>query len=372
MKILYTITKSEIGGAQVHVALLAKHMKDLGHTVSVVSSPGGWLEYETTNIGVRFYENKYFGNSFNPFRILKSFFLIQKIVREFQPDIIHCHSSFAGIITRLAVRKRVTTVFTAHSWAFTDGASLFRKIIGVVSERFFSRWVDAIICVSQYDRQLALRYKVAPQHKLKTIYNGAEKNLFTNSVKEDILITNGRLAYPKEYLLLLEAYKKSGINLHLQIISDGPLRKIIEEKIQGLGIQDRVTLLGNLSSREAVQEKLSKAKLFILLSKHEGFPLAILEAMSAGLPVIASSVGGIPEQIDTSCGFLVSNTKEEIADALRKMSNNNSLMAELGDNARRKFEQNFTLEKFSRVTESLYHVLMGKDNLNSLEKNSNI
>ncbi len=371
MRILYTITKSEIGGAQVHVALLAKHMKDSGHAVSIVSSPGGWLEHETTTIGVRFYENKYFSNSFNPIRILKSFFLIKKIVREFNPDIVHCHSSFAGAITRLAVQGKVKTIFTAHSWAFTDGASLFRKIIGVVSERFFSRWVDEIICVSEYDRQLALRYRIAPPDKLKTIYNGAPRNPFTHSVKEDILITNGRLAYPKEYFLLLEAYKKSGINLHLQIISDGPLRKIIEEKIQELGMQDRVTLLGNLS-QEMVQEKLSKAKLFILLSKHEGFPLAILEAMSAGLPVIASSVGGIPEQIDASCGALTENDPEKVAALLKKMADNPSLLVELGNNARVKFEQKFTLLKFSKETEALYTVLVGKDNLDSFKKNSNI
>lgn len=364
MRILYTITKSEIGGAQVHVAQLIKKMKQLGHSVVVVSNPGGWLESEATKMGVIFYKNVYFANSFNPFRVVKSFFFISKIVNDFKPDIVHCHSSFAGVITRLVVRNKIPTIFTAHSWAFTDGASFFRKIMASNIERFISKYASKIICVSKYDKDLALRYKIAPEKKLITIYNGVERNMFTDSLKEDILVANGRLAYPKEYLLLLDAYKKSGINLKLQIISDGPDRSKIEERITELGLTGRVILLGNMSSREAVQEKLSKAKIFILISKHEGFPLSVLEAMSAGVPIIASSVGGIPEQIDPSCGLLVPNIIEEISNALKKMSNE-AFAVDLGKRAQKKFEQIFTLEKFFIETESTYLLLVSKDNLNS-------
>ena len=370
MKILYTITKSEIGGAQVHLAQLAKYMKDSGHTVFVMANPGGWLEKETTKIGVRFYGNPYFSNSFNPIRILKSFITVKKIVRDFKPDIVHCHSSFAGSVTRVAVMGRVPTIFTAHSWAFTDGVSLFRKVIALTAERFVSRWTNKIICVSEYDRQLALKYKIAPQEKFQTILNGVEKNIYTDFIKEDILITNGRLAYPKEYFLLLNAYKLSDTHLKLEIIGDGPDRLIIEEKIRVLGLTEKVILLGSIS-REAVQEKLSKAKIFIFISKHEGFPLAVLEAMSTGIPVIASNVGGIPEQIDSFCGVLVKNKIEEVSEAIKFVSGENVAM-KMGQEAKKKFEKLFTLEKFFKETEQVYLDLVSKNNLNSFEDNSDI
>ena len=169
MKILYSITKSEIGGAQVHVLELAKFMKNSEHEVGIVSFPGGWLENEAHKYDIEFFTNPYFANSFNPFRLLKSFSLIDKVVEEFNPDIVHCHSSFAGLITRLVVRNKIPTIFTAHSWAFTDGASLFRKIIAPISERFVSKYTSKIICVSDYDRKLALRYKIASPEKLTTI-----------------------------------------------------------------------------------------------------------------------------------------------------------------------------------------------------------
>lgn len=357
MKILYSITKSEIGGAQVHVMQLAKHMKDAGNAVAIVSYPGGWLENEATKLGVRFYPNPYFGNSFNPFRIKKSFTSIKKIISEFNPDIVHAHSSFAGIITRLAIKNRIPTIFTAHSWAFTDGASKFRKFIAPISERFVSKYTSKIICVSEFDRKLALRYNIAPDEKLVAIHNGAAPNPFTNIPKENILMANGRLAYPKEYILLLEAYKISGTDMVLEIISEGPDRPKIEAKISELGLGDKVSLLGNLSSREMVQEILARAKVFVLISKHEGMPLAILEAMSAGLPVIASNVGGIPEEIDAACGILVENNVEEISTAIKLLSDQNK-QKQMGESAKKRFEENFTLQKFLERTEKVYNEVL--------------
>lgn len=357
MRIIYTITKSEIGGAQVHVADLAKHMKAEGHAVAIMAFPGGWLENEATKLGVRFYPNQYFANSFNPFKIRKAKSLIKRICDEFRPDLVHCHSSFAGILTRLVVRGKIKTIFTAHSWAFTDGASMFRKIIASISERQVSKWTDKIICVSEYDKQLALRYKIADEKKFITIYNGVSNNPHESISKANVLVANGRLAYPKNYLLLLEAYKLSGIDMKLEIISDGPDRPAIESKVMELGLAGRVSLLGDMS-REAVQDKLSKSKAFVLISKHEGFPLAILEAMAASLPVVASSVGGIPEEVDVSCGILVKNEVTEIAVALRKINDENTRLM-MGEAARKRFEDKFTLGKFLQKTEDVYKGVVG-------------
>lgn len=361
MRILYTITKSEIGGAQVHVMQLAKHMKDSGNAVAIVSQPGGWLENEATKLGIRFYNNPYFANSFNPFRIKKSFSLIKKIVSEFNPDIVHTHSSFAGIITRLAIKNKIPTIFTAHSWAFTDGASLFRKIIAPISERFASQYTSKIICVSKFDRELALQYRIASSEKITVIYNGVSETLL-NTSKEKNIVSVGRLAYPKDFVLLLQAYMASGSSLKFEIIGKGPDKRIIEEEIVRLGLVGRVTIRSDFNGPEDVRKELAKASIFILISKHEGLPITILEAMSAGLPIIASNVGGISEEIDETCGILVENNVEEICTAIKLLSETDK-QKQMGESARRRYEEKFSLEKFLHETESVYISLVGENNL---------
>lgn len=356
MRILYLITKSEIGGAQVHVRDLMKSMVREGHSVALMSFPGGFLEDETKNLGVKFYSNSNFSNSFNPLNAIYAILNIRKAVKDFFPDLVSMHSSGASFLGRLAIRGKVPTIFTAHGFAFTDGASIFRKMVAIIAEKIVAKYTDKIICVSDFDRKLALKYRTTPAEKLVTIYNGVESTVLNYASRENIIIANGRLAYPKDYRLLLEAYKSVNLgDMRLEIIGDGPDRQIVESKIIELGLVGKVSLLGNLTQR-AVREKLSQSKVFVLISKHEGFPLSILEAMSAGLPVIASRVGGIPEEVDSACGILVSNTKEDIAQALITLSSE-SKQKQMGESARKKFEEKFTLDRFLEATKKVYNGL---------------
>jgi glycosyltransferase involved in cell wall biosynthesis len=100
---------------------------------------------------------------------------------------------------------------------------------------------------------------------------------------------------------------------------------------------------------------LRKADIFILITKHEGLPLTVLEAMSAGLPVIASAVGGIPEEIDSTSGILIQeNNIEEITEALKHLIENQSERSTMGANGRKIIEQKFSLNKFLSETEKIY------------------
>jgi glycosyltransferase involved in cell wall biosynthesis len=260
MKILYTITKGEIGGAQVHVAQLLESMRRDGHDVALMTTPGGFLEEKARSLGVTFYSNIYFANSFNPFRLIRALREIKKAIRQFSPDIVHTHSSFAGILTRLSLKGRIPTIFTAHSWAFTDGASTFRKIIAPISERIVSKWTTKIICVSEYDRNVALRYAIAPREKLTIVYNGVSE--VSADKKEDFCISVGRLAYPKEFLLLLQSFKLAGSS-KLFIVGAGPDEEIIKAEIARLGLSERITLLGALLPEET-RNKIAQAKTFLL------------------------------------------------------------------------------------------------------------
>lgn len=351
MKILYVITKSEIGGAQTHVRDLAAHMKAAGNAVAIMAAPDGWLENEATKLDIRFYPNQYFANSFNPLHLAKAAKEIKKVVQDFKPDLVHAHSSFAGFLARFVIRGGIPTIFTAHSFAFTDGAKWTRKLIASIAERIAAKWTSKIICVSEYDRALALRYRIVPVEKLVVIHNGvADTSIKTT--REEKIISVGRLAYPKEFVLLLRAYKESGVAMRLEIIGDGPDRDMIEAEIARLDLRNRVTLRGP-ASQEEVREELAESSAFILISKHEGLPMTILEAMAAGLPVIASRVGGIPEEIGSECGILVENNVGDISNALKHISNEEA-RRRLGTAARERYEREFTLQKFLEATENIY------------------
>ncbi len=356
MKILYLITKTEIGGAQMHVRDLIKSMVADGHQVALVSFPGGWLENEAKVAGAVFHSNIYFSNSLNPLNLIRSIRRIKKIVQDFSPDLVSLHSSSAGFAGRLAIRGRIPTIFTAHSFAFTKGAPVLRRIFAVMAEKLVALYTSKIICVSNFDRQQALYYRIATPEKIVTIYNGVQEGPANIGPKEDVIVSVGRLAYPKDFALLFEGYKLANTKMRLQIIGDGPDRKNIEEKIQSLGLTDKVELFTDLSP-DALRVKLAKAKVFALISKHEGLPLSILEAMSSSLPVIASNVGGIPEEVDEKCGILVANNAQEIARAITTLSKEN-IQEQMGKSAREKFEQHFTLDQFLEKTKKVYSGLL--------------
>lgn len=363
MKIFYCITKSEIGGAQVHVRSLVEYMIAQGHSVAVMAAPGGWLEHESRALGAIWCPNTDFKNSFNPLLLFKAYKTIVRSIDEFKPDVVHCHSSFAGFLTRIAVRGGIPTVFTAHSWAFTDGAKSSRKIIAPIAEKIVARYTSKIICVSEYDRQLALRYHIAPEQKLVTIYNGTPLSTVTVRESNDIVqvISVGRLAYPKEYELLIASVAALPdlvrTKMHVQIVGSGPLHDHIANEIQRQGMSQSVTLVGEKKPDE-IGALLQHADIFILLSKHEGFPMTILEAMSVGLPVIVSGVGGIPEQVDTKSGIVVSNTTSAVTDALQALITNPTRRHEMGIAAQQRIHDRFSLDHFLRETEMVYNEIL--------------
>lgn len=360
MNILYVITKSEIGGAQTHVLQLATAMVAEGHTVAIMSHPGGWLEHQAEKAGVMFFANNYFKNSFNPISSYKAYATIGDAVTKFAPAIVHCHSSFAGILTRLAIRGSIPTIFTAHSWAFTDGASAWRKGIASIAERCMARYTDKIICVSEYDRKLAIRYRIAPEHKLVTIHNGV-------SIHEEVsrghtegvlrIVSIGRLAYPKEYGLLIASFaalpKSIRERTHLSIVGNGPLYDEVVHAVHAHGMTGCIDISTQKEPQE-IPALLSHSDIFILLSKHEGFPMTILEAMSAGLPVIASRVGGVPEVLDDSCGTVVLNTQPAVTGALQIMIENTPQRIAQGVAARARICDGFSLEHFLQKTMRVY------------------
>ena len=362
MKIIYLITKSELGGAQTHVAQLCNYFQNKGADIAVMSYPGGWLENEAKRIGVKFYPNVNFSNSPNPIKIWHAAGEIKRALADFKPNIVHCHGSAAGVLGRLVVRGKVKTIFTAHGWSFNKGVPFWQKVFGIVSEKICGLYAAKIIAVCNFVKERGVKYRVAVPDKFKVIYNGIEISEPVNKTSEKIrLVFVGRLAAPKDPFLLLIALARSSVKdkIQLNVIGIGPQEQKLCATIESLGLNN-VKLLGALP-RSQVFDILKQSDVFILTTHWEGFPYAILEAMSCGLPVIATDVGGISEMITPDVGILVKRGDvDSVRAALEKLVLNSEIRRRMGGAAREKAIQDFSLDKMFLETEEVYKEVLGK------------
>lgn len=357
MKILYLITKSEVGGAQTHVHELCNYFR-AQHEITVVAYPGGWLEKKCKELNVRFIPNQFFSNSVNPLRVLRSFFAIKKIVKDIQPDVVHCHSSVAGFLGRLAIRNNIPTLYTAHGWGFNIGVGFFQKWMSIIAEKMVSKYTAKIICVSQFVKDLGITYKITLPEKFEVIHNGValqERKITAHNNVNIIFV--GRMAEPKRPRLLLEAIQLLPLEekkkISVRLVGDGPQ---LEEVGHYAAEQDMglVEFLGELP-HEQIIAKMHNSDIFVLLSDWEGLPITILEAMSCGLPIISSDVGGISEVVSEDNGRLVrKNTPEFVAQCLEVLIANDTLRQQLGQASYEKVRTDFSLTRMLERTAELY------------------
>ncbi|MEZ8382355.1 glycosyltransferase family 4 protein [Vibrio splendidus] len=361
MKVLYVITKSsEIGGAQVHVRDLSLSLKKLGHEVIVVSGEQEGLLDILKSEGVVTFVVPCLDRNINLYRDFMSIISLIKIIRTHNPDLVGLHSSKAGILGRVAAKFcRKPVVFTAHGWAFADGISERKKQIYIFLERYFSRFANKIITVSEQDKLLAKSYRVSCDNKQVVIHNGVSdyadcKPVDTLPRNTINLIMVARLSDQKDHKILINAISNiSHLNWHLTLVGNGPNLQVLSDLVNHLGLNGRVSFLG---ARSDVGRLLKSSDIFILTSKWEGFPMSILEAKSCGLPIIASNVGGVQESITHNThGFLIERDDiTQLTLCLEKLISSKELRTRFGIENRRDYESKYSVDKMFSKTFSLY------------------
>ncbi len=364
MKVLYVVTSAGFGGAPLHVLQLMRYMRSLGHSVGLVSAPEPRLVREAEKLGVEVFPNPYFVRRFHLINDLRAFIPVYRAIKKFKPDIIHAHSSKAGIIARFwsAVLNVKPIIFTAHGWVFTEGRKFWIRWLLAQIERIAAITTTKIICVSEHDRELAIKFKVASPEKLIVIHNGVDISLFQNIVKSQprnnkpVITFVGRLAPPKDLFFLIDVAERIN-NAVFWIVGDGELREKVKRYISKKGLIDRVVLFWE---RCDIPEILSQTDIFVLPSRWEGLPLAIIEAMMAGLPVVASNVGGISELIEDGVnGFLIPpRDAVRFTKALQILIEDETLRKKMGEAGREKAMKNFTLDKMLSKTMEVYCELL--------------
>ncbi len=371
-KILFLITKSNFGGAQRYVYELATNLPKDQYEVVVAFGGQGILKDKLEAAGVRTREIQSFQRDISIQKELRSLFELRQIYKEEQPDIIHLNSSKAvamgALVGRLTGVPHI--VSTVHGWAFLEPRSfLWRSIVWL--GQWISTWLsDDVILVSAHDKSVRMPFQSRKLHMIHTALpkitfkerDVARDALFPQDTKEthqqDIwLVTNAELTHNKNLFAALDAVAdfndRNEWKIFYTIISDGELRSQLQEHIELRSLKDQVVLLGYVDDARSY---LKAFDIFLLPSKKEGLPYALLEAGAAGLPAIASNVGGIPEVItNREYGLLIDPTDDAtITKALEMFAFDPKLRATASANLEAKIAREYALPKMIEMTERVY------------------
>ncbi|WP_223819791.1 glycosyltransferase family 4 protein [Cupriavidus cauae] len=368
-RIAYLITNSEIGGAQAHVATL---LEALGERVEAIVLAGGDgpLLPAAEALGARTVRLSRLDNALSPLRAIAALRELMKALRQADPDLIHAHSAKAGALGRIAGwLLGIPVVYTVHGFGFKPAAPRRQRLAARVAEWLLAPLTARLICVSEAERELA-RSLPLPARRIAVIHNGigdVPERAEPGAPMHRIVMV-ARFAAPKRPDLLIRAFAKLAemaepaeraepgdgalARCELVIAGDGPQLPAMRALAQRLA-PGRVVFTGNVA---AVPALLASAQAFVLASDHEGFPLSILEAMRAGLPVVASDLPGIREQLDEGrCGLLCApGSVPALADALARLAGDATLRTSLGTAARERWALQYGVTAMADATWAIY------------------
>lgn len=354
MKILHIITNTELGGAQRVCIDLCNTACVEGHSVAVASMAGGYL-WEQLIPNVRQYQLKHMVKPIHPTQDCKVLFEINRVLREYKPDIIHLHSSKAGVLGRIASffhPHRI--VYTVHGF---DSIRLKYRVF-LPLEKILQFFSGAIVGVSQYDKNNLYSEKI--QKNVHVVHNGIRNQetslpeCFPVEIEgQKIILTIARISPPKKIQLFLDVAKQLPEYTFIWIGGDNncPAEKLNET----YGAPNNVYLLGDIPEASRF---IHLCDLFVLFSNYEGLPMTIIEAMGKKKAIVASAVGGINELVDDTNGYLIDNTVDSAVNAIKKILENDKLRSSMETVSYQKFINNFTLEKMWKKYKEIYSSLI--------------
>lgn len=312
----------------------------------------------------------------HPVRDLRALLELIRLARAFRPDIVHTHTAKAGFLGRqaaLAVRPRPAIVHTYHGHVLEGYFGPAKSLLYRRLEHALARVSDALIGVSQATVDDLVRLGVAKPAKFRVVPLGldlerlAEPNAALGGelrgelglAEDDVLLVFvGRVVPIKRLDLLLRSLslaRESEPRLQLAIVGDGDVRPQLEQQAAGLGIADAVHFRGY---RRELRPIFAAADIAVLCSENEGTPVSLIEAAAAGLPSVATEVGGVSEVVSQETGLLVRPGEARLfADALVRMARDAPRRAQAGDAARRLVLNRYVAERLLRDIDALYSEL---------------
>jgi len=362
MKVLHIVGDSKFGGGAVVIVQLARLAVDLGWETQVLTTdPIFQSELREREIGI--VDLDVIRREIRPTRDLAGLWRLVGFLRQNRYTIVHTHTSKAGIVGRLAARLAgvPVVVHTAHGFAFHERSPRSVVRACALAERIAGIWCDRIITVSRFHRSWAIELGIAKTPKVIAIPNGippervrpdrdrlAIRSLLGVAPDELVILSAGRLAPQKGLEYLMEALPVLERQLpqpfSVWLAGEGPL----EAKLRALAaVQARSGRVRFLGFREDIGNLLEGADLVVLPTLREGLSIALIEAMAAGKPVIATSIGSNRELTGNGAAGLLVPPEDPaaLATAIRELAVHPERADQLGQEARRRYLSFYTLDQ---------------------------
>ena len=333
MKIFQIVTLSELGGAQAVVANLSNALSK-EHEIIVIAGEGDGKLFQMLETGIKYKKINSLKRNISPINEIITILYFLYMYLKHKPDIVHLHSSKAGVLGRFVFPKR-KIIYTVHG--FDSIRLAYKKYLPV--ERYLQSYCKAIVAVSNYDENNLYSENITSN--IKCIYNGIKQPLSSNRYKKNVL-SIARISKPKRFDIFLETAKILPQCAFLWIGNQEPV----------LDIPENVFCLGNIPDARKYNQL---ADIFILPSDYEGLPLVIIEAMSYGKPVVASNVGGINEiVINDENGYVIENDAKQFAEKIKYILENDAVYTRFSENALKYYQNNLILDNMVEKYLNIY------------------
>jgi glycosyltransferase involved in cell wall biosynthesis len=358
VRVLIVITKGELGGAQTHVLELCRMLRGQCEFRVMVGETGDSpLGRELSAIGVPVNVVPGMCNKPSIPGFVACVRQVAATARTWQPDLIHVHSAVGAIVGRLAgLLAGRQVLYTVHGFGFKPQVAAKRRWAVYLAERLLVRLTAKYICVSDAERHLATTLGVR-EREVSVIANGLRDSHWRAEPQavEPVLIMVARAVSPKRHDLLLRALAlmrdKGFVAPRTIFAGSGPLLPAVRAMAEKLRLAN-VSFLGDV---DEVPRLLASSQIFALLSDHEGQPISVIEAMRAGLPIVASDLPGIRTQItDGVEGLLTANDPEAVALSIERLMGDRQLRTRMAAAARQRYERDFSAATMGHAVMQVY------------------
>ena len=373
IRVMRIIARMNVGGPAVQVSGLMRGFSttEFDHqlyTGFCASNEADYLETVATDVKAIRIEG--FGRRVSLGGDIRAFTTLVKEIQKFKPHIIHTHTAKAGFLGRIASITSLQPsirVHTFHGHLLNGYFGSFKRSLVIIAEKFLAMFTDQLLAVGDKVRQDLLQAGVGSKAKFGLMPPGLVINKIPtkNESLRSFGLSDARLhcafigrvtqiKRPDRFLDVVTEIKKRGVDLDFFIAGDGEVLETCRKRISDENLP--VTVLGWQSDIERV---LSAADIVVLTSDNEGTPLSLIQAGMAGLPVVTTNVGSVPEVVlDGDTGIVTNLNVQEIADALEKLVKDKGLQERLGLAA-----QEFTLANLTKTLVSIVSYIINLENI---------
>jgi glycosyltransferase involved in cell wall biosynthesis len=372
LKVLQLITRLDKGGAPRLFLRLISGLKAQGIEVAMASGPSEQPEEDPWEFSrkshIPYHPLPFLRRDISPVHDCLSLFQIIALIRKERPTILHTHTTKAGILGRIAGgMTRTRTIHTPHGHLFYGYFGKGKEQLYVFLERLAARFCERIITISEDERREYLRRGIGDEQKVVTIYNGIDIGRFPgdgNKVRRELGIAHdvplvgyvGRLEEVKGPHLFVQAamrIKAAAPQTHFLMVGDGTMKEELIQKARG------VSDLHIMGYREDIADCLAALDILLIPSLNDGFNLAAVEAMASSKPIVATSVGGLPEVIGDGGILIRSRDTDRMAEEAIKLLNSPGLRREIGARGKKRAEDLFSWDISLQKTLAIYHQGLG-------------